>query len=171
MKINIFALLTAILLSLSMPVLAQWDVSSSVDEMTGKTTSYCSSPVIYSTKSMEFPYSDTKAWLGIGSNGDSEWVYIGFTNAPNLIDTDTEDGYNVISTRVKWDDNLENQRFTQDWGAKFLHFSNDKSVIQNIMKSNSLLVELNWHGNGKTYFRFNLNGSSNAISQMQAKSK
>lgn len=171
MKQNKLIVLIVILVSLSMPVFAQWDVSNSTDEMTGKTTSYCSSPVTSPTKSMDFPYSDTQAWLGIGCDGESEWVYIGFTNEPNLLNTDTEDGYNVISTRVKWNDNVVNQRFTQTWGAKFLHFNDDKAVIQNIMNSNSLLVELNWHGNGKTYFKFNLAGSSKAISQMRAKCK
>ena len=171
MKQNKLIVLIAILVNLSMPVLAQWDVSSSTDEMTGKTSPYCFSPFTSPTKSMDFPYSDTQAWLGIGCNGDSEWVYIGFTNEPNLLNTDTEDGYDVISTRIKWNDNVVNQKFIQPWGAKFLLFSDDKAVIQNIMESNSLLVELNWHGNGKTYFKFNLAGSSKAISQMRAKCK
>ena len=171
MKQNKLIALIAILVSLSMPVLAQWDVSSSTDEMTGKTFPYCFSPVTSPTKSMDFPYSDTQAWLAIGCDGDSEWVYIGFTNEPNLLNTDTEDGYNVISTRIKWNDNVVNQKFIQIWGAKFLFFSDDKAVIQNIMESNSLLVELNWHGNGITYFKFNLAGSSKAISQMRAKCK
>ena len=172
MKKNKLIVLTSILVSLSMPVLAQWNVSNSTDEMTGKTISYCYSPLTSPTKSMGFPYSDTQALLLIGRDGDSEWVCIGFTIEPNLLNTDTEDGYNVISTRVKWNDNVVNQRFIQTWGEKsILFFSDDKTVIQNIMESNSLLVELDWYGNGKTYFKFNLVGSSKAISQMRAKCK
>lgn len=171
MKLYKVIVFIVVLVTFNTQVIAQWDVSTSTDEMTGEKSSYCSSPIASPTKTMDFPYSDTQAWLGIGCDGNSEWVYIGFTNQPNLIDTDTEDGYNVISTRVKWNDNVVNQQFTQTWGAKFLHFNNDKTVIENIMKSNTLLVELNWHGNGKTYFKFNLLGSSKAISQMRAKCK
>lgn len=171
MNQNKVIVIIVILVTLSMPVLAQWDVSNSTDEMTGKTTAYCSSPITYPTKSMDFPYSDTQAWLGIGCDGDTEWVYIGFTNEPNLLNTNTEDGYNAISTRIKWDDDLLNESFTQIWGAKFIHFKNDWIAIQNVMKSNTLLVELNWHGNGKTYFKFNLAGSSKAIAEMRARCK
>jgi hypothetical protein len=154
-----------------LPLLAQWDVTNSIDEMTGKVSSYCFSQITSPTKSMDFPYSDTQAWLGIGCDGDSEWVYIKFTNAPNLLDTETKDGYNDISTRIKWDDDLTNERFFQTWGAKFIHFKNDEIAIQNITKSGTLLVELNWHGSGKTYFKFNLAGSSAAIAKMRANCK
>jgi hypothetical protein len=160
-----------ILVFLSMPVFAQWDVSNSADEMTGKVSAYCSSPTISPTKSMDFPYADLHAWLGIGCDGTSEWVYIGFTEPPNLLDTETEDGYNTISARIKWDDNLVNESFTQAWGAKFIHFKYDEDAIQNIIKSKTLLVELNWYGNGNTYFKFNLAGSSAAIAKIRAKCK
>ena len=147
---------------------AQWDVSKSTDEMTGKISAYCSSQSVYSTKQMDFPYSNTQAWVGIGYDGKNEWIYIGFTNQPNLNNTDTEDGYNGISTRVKWDDNITTEYLTQTWGAKFIHFTNDKAVLQNIMKSHTLLLELDWHGNGKTYFKFDLRGSSEAIVKMRS---
>ena len=107
------AFAVVILVTLSIPVVAQWNVSNSTDEMTGEKSSYCSSSSIYPTKSMDFPYSDVKAWIGIGCDGDSEWAYIGFTTPPNLIGTDTQDSYDIVSTRIKWNDNLEEQTFTQ----------------------------------------------------------
>jgi hypothetical protein len=158
-----------IIVFLSVPLLGQWDVSESTDEMTGKKSAYCSSPVTPPTNRMDFPYSDTQAWLGIGCDGASEWVYIGFTNSPNLLNTDTQDGYNDISTRIKWDDEIKNESFTQTWGAKFIHFENNEIAIQNIAKSNTLLVELDWHGSGTIYFKFKLAGSSAAIAKMRAK--
>ena len=168
-KINVMKLIfSSILIVLSLPLLSQWDNSNSTDEMTGEVSAYCSSPLTSPTKSMDFPYSDTKAWLGIGCDGVSEWVYVGFTNSPNLLDTDTEDGYNVFTTRIKWDDELTSERFIQNWGAKFIHFTDIEGAIENIIQSNTLLVELNWHGSGKTYFRFNLSGSSKAIAKVRA---
>ena len=160
-----------ILVIFSVPLLGQWNVTNSTDEMTGMVSAYCSSPITSPTKPMDFPYSDLQAWLGIGCDGTSEWVYIGFTDSPNLLDTEIEDGYNKISARIKWDDELTNESFTQSWGAKFIHFRYDEDAIQNIMKTSTLLVELNWYGNGKTYVKFNLAGSSAAIAKMRARCK
>jgi len=171
MKQNYAILMIIIMVILSVPLLGQWNVSESIDEMTGKKSANCSSPATHPTKRMDFPYSDTYARLGIGCNGASEWVYIGFTNPPNLLNTDTQDGYNAISIRIKWDDEIKNESFIQTWGAKFIHFKNDEIAIQNIAKYNTLLVELDWHGSGKTYFKFKLAGSSAAIAKMRAKCK
>lgn len=148
---------------LSMPAYAGWDTSLSKDEMTGEQSAYAISPTVAPTEKMNFPYGDTKAWLGVGCDGKNEWAYIGFNNAPNLNNTDTEDGYNRIRTRIKWDNKVENVTLIQEWGAAFIHFSDDESAIANIAKSTSVLLELNWHGNGKTYFRFPLDGSSAAL--------
>ena len=170
LKINVMKLIfSSFLIVLSLPLLSQWNNSNSIDEMTGEVSAYCSSPLFSSTKNMVSPYSDTKAWLGIGCDGVSEWVYVGFTNAPNLLDTDTQDGQNVFTTRIKWDDELTSERFIQTWGAKSIQFTDTESAIENIINSNTLLVELNWYENGKTYFRFNLSGSTKAITKMRTK--
>ena len=153
---------------LTMPAYAGWDTSLSKDEMTGERSAYASSPITGPTKRMGFPYSDTKAWLGVGCDGTNEWVYVGFNTAPNLNKADTEDGYNLIRTRIKWDDKVENITLTQPWGAKYIHFRDDKSIISNIAKSNSVLLELNWHGEGKTYFKFSLSGSSAALKKIRS---
>lgn len=157
-----------IVLLLTMPTYGGWDTSLSKDEMTGERSAYASSPITGPTERMAFPYSDTKAWLGVGCNFLYEWVYVGFTTAPNLNKTDTKDGYNLIRTRIKWDDKVEYITLTQDWGSKFIHFSDDRSIISNIAKSNSVLLELNWHGEGKTYFKFSLSGSSAALKKIRS---
>jgi len=151
------------------PPKPSWTTSSSTDKMTGKKSAYASSPRENPTKRMSFPYSDVQAWLGVGCDGESEWVYFGFNNAPNLSNDETEDGYNLIRTRVKWDDEIENVSLTQDWGAKFIHFRDDSSAISKIAASNKALLELQWHGQQSTYFEFSLNGSSKALSEIRGK--
>lgn len=160
---------TIILFFIGLPIFAQWDNSSSIDEMTGEVSAYCSSQFVSSTKKMNFPYTDTKAFLGIGNDGKSEWVYIGFTNQPNLLNTETKDGYNVFNTRIKWDDELTSSKFIQTWGANSIQFWNSEEVVENIRNSNTVLLELEWHGSGKVYFRFNLSGSTKAVNKMRAK--
>ena len=51
----------SILLFIGQPVFAQWENSISTDEMTGEVSAYCFSPFVASTKSMSFPYNNTKA--------------------------------------------------------------------------------------------------------------
>ena len=67
----------------------------------------------------------------------------------------------------RWDDNLEYIFFTQDFGDKFLNINDDENAISQIIKSISVLLELNWYGQGKTYFNFSLGGSSSAIKTMR----
>lgn len=151
------------------PPKPSWTTSTSKDKMTGKMSAYASSPIAKPIKKMEFPYSDVHAWLGVGCNNENEWVYIGFNNAPNLANTETEEGYNVIRTRIKWDNEIEGVVLTQDWGASFIHFRNDNSAISKIAASSSALLELQWHGQQSTYFEFSLNGSSGALKEIRGK--
>lgn len=144
-----------------------WKTSNSKDKMTGKKSSYASSPSVMATKRMGFPYSDVKAWLGVGCDGESKWAYIGFNKKPNLSDTKTKDGYNLIQTRIKWGKRVEEVTLTQDWGAKFIHFKDDESAISNIVNSKSALLELKWHGEQGTYFKFPLSGSSAALKRIR----
>jgi len=146
-----------------------WRTSTSKDEMTGEFSAYAHSPDTRSSKKMEFPYHDVSSWMGVGCNAKSEWVYFGFNGAPNLANDETEDGYNLIRTRIKWNDNVENVTLTQDWGAKFIHFRNDADAITKIAASSSALLELQWHGQQPTYFQYSLNGSSKAIAEIRAK--
>ncbi len=103
-----------------------WSNSTSKDKMTGKQLAYASSPIVEPTPKMKFPYSSINAWLGVGCNGKNEWAYIGFNSAPNLSDTETEDGYNLIKTRIKWDGHIENvtlrahSKITLHFGSRFI---------------------------------------------------
>ena len=116
---------------------------------------------------MGFPYGDTQAWLGVGCDGENEWAFFGFSNAPNLTDTEIEGGLNVIRTRVRWDDQVETTEFTQKWGASFIHFRKGRAAIAKIAASSTVLLELSWYG-GRTYFSFSLNGSSAALAKARA---
>ena len=146
-----------------------WTTSFSKDEMTGEISAHAHSPSVYPTKRMQFPYDDARGWLGVGCDNDSEWAYFGFNESPNITDDDTKSGYNSIRTRVKWDDSIETTTLTQTWGARFLHFSDDRAAIQKIATGSEVLLELNWHGQPRTYFKFSLNGSSEALQEIRAK--
>lgn len=145
-----------------------WGNTRSKDAMTGKRSSYATSPTVGSSTPMEFPYTGTTAWLGVGCDKSSEWAYIGFSEAPNLNDTETEDGYNVIKTRFKWNNAVKTITFTQEWGAAFIHFQNDRDAISRIASASVAVLELNWHGQRPVHFEFPLRGSSAAISKIRS---
>lgn len=156
-----------LILLLTVSAYGQWRNSSSQDPMTGEMTWYAISPYVTSTSKMSFPYTGTEAWIGIGKDSKDEWVYIGFTNEPNLVNTKIGNGYNSVKIRIKWDDELTEATLTQTWGSKFLHFSNDHEIISRISKHNKVLIELEWYGSGKVYFEFPLSGSAKAIKTMR----
>lgn len=165
------ALVLSLLLGLTAlaPAAAQWDTSSSVDEMTGESSAYAHSPPIPATQPMAFPYQDTRAWVGFGCNGEREWAFIGFTEPPNLTDSSIGDGYSSIDPRIRWDDEpVGSTRLTQRWGDRFLDFAYDGPVIEKMQSAGTLLVELKWYGSGTTYFRFPLAGSTAAIQQARS---
>jgi RNA polymerase subunit RPABC4/transcription elongation factor Spt4 len=149
------------------PPKPSWNTTTSKDEMTGEFSAYAHSPIAFPSKKMSFPYSDVHSWMGIGCNSKSEWVYFGFNTSPNLTKDETKDGYSLINTRVKWDNEVEDVVLTQNWGAKFIHFRNDTSAMSKIASSNSALLELQWHGQQSAYFNFTLNGSSKALSEIR----
>ena len=169
MKRATFLLIISVvaLLFVSETVFAQWKTSKDVDEMTGNGTSYAISPKVTATERMGFPYGDTEAWLGVGTDGDNEWAYIGFTKEPNIKNTDPGDGYSAFTTRVKWDDDIKQMKFTQDWGSRFIHFLYYDKAISEMINNNKVLVELDWYGEDKVYFEFTLNGSANAIEEIR----
>ena len=150
------------------PKIPTWRHSTSIDKMTGKLSAYASSPAIAASTNMSFPYNNVEATLSIGCDSESEWTYISFNSAPNLANTKTKDGYNLIATRIKWNNTIQEITLSQDWGAEFLHFRDAETVINNIASSNSALLELQWHGQQPTYFDFTLNGSTSALKAIRA---
>ena len=149
-----------------------WDVSTSIDEMTGEKEVYASSSRTSPTKSMSFPYNDVEAWIGIGSNGDREWAYIGFSTSPHLNNTTrmSEDGNDRVDLRVKWDDELSSMRLRHESGSRYLTFKwSDyrEGFVSNVAKHNTLLLEVDWYGQGKVYFKFSLEGSAIALKKMR----
>lgn len=147
----------------------EWSTFDSSDEMTGDQSSYAISPKTTTTSPMGFPYRGVQARLAVGCDASSEWAYINFTQAPNLNNGDIKDGYSLFRTRVRWDEAVVTEQLTQKWGAEFMHFRNKAAVIQKIGGASSVMVELNWHGEGAVRFPFTLNGSSKALQEIRGK--
>lgn len=146
----------------------KWAVTSSIDEMTGQQMWYAKSPVTEATVRMDFPYSNTVSNLQVGCSQSTLMVYFYFSNEPNLIDDKTKDGYNWISTRIKWNDELLTSHFTQEWTSNFIHFADGKDAIKRISSSDTVMLELNWAGSGLVRFPYSLKGSTKALNELKS---
>lgn len=149
------------------PAAPAWRSFTTTDDLTGEESAFATSPRVAATRRMSFPYSGVRGWLGVGCDVSSEWAYASFTEAPNLTNTDTQSGYDVINTRIRFDETVEDITLTQSWGATGLHFADDQAVITKFAESSSVLLELSWYGEDQAIFEFPLNGSTAAISQMR----
>lgn len=145
-----------------------WRTTVSRDEMTGEQKSFAMSPTVPSTRLMDFPYRGTTGTLAVGCDRSSEWVYFNFSKAPNLNRTQTRDGFNEIRTRIRWDESIEDVTLIQRWGATSLHFRNAQDAIQKIAASNSVMLQLNWHGQDQVHFEIPLRGSSAALGEIRS---
>ncbi|GEM_PF-758114 len=150
----------------------KWEVFIFKDEKAGKKTGVAISPLIAPTDSMGSPYSDIEAALGVGYDGKYEWVCISFIQPPKLSGTELgdENEYDIISTRIKWDDVVETTELIYLWGSNLLCFIEvSEEVISKIINSDTMLLELNWYGEGKVYFQFPLVGAAEAINEIHNK--
>jgi hypothetical protein len=146
---------------------AQWRNAVSENEMTKQVEAYALSQAVESTRPMQPPYQGTTAWLGVGCSGAREWAFIGFSEAPNIVDDLTQDGYNVIAARIRWDETTRRALLSQEWGSPFLMFDADENAIPRVEQSGTALLELNWYGQGQTYFEFSLIGATAAIGEIR----
>lgn len=154
-----FITILALALLLASPSAAAWNVNKEVDPFTEAKSCYAHSDRVRHDRVLNPPYNETKAWLGVGSNVTKSWAYIGFTsmNIPGSDNlylryrTDKEVGYLAVSEA--------------DGGREFLNFDNDDNVIGMIRSANFMLIEVPFYGSRPAIFRFDLSGSSAAISK------
>jgi len=143
-----------------------WSVTRKIDPISGQTIAYASSPNSKPVRKREFPYGGIQMAIGFACDTDSEWGYLTFTETPNLIYDEIKDGYSLSLSRVRWDNVFYNRVELLQWrGEKALRFVNKARAIGDMMRYNTMLVELDWYGLGKVYFEATLAGSTAAISQ------
>lgn len=147
-----------------------WYTKSDINEMTGKEYHYALSPRTNTTRKLPFPNNDLQSWIYVGCHESYKWSGFGFTSAPNIADDRTKDGYNLIDTRVKWDEEIKYDTFKQKWGSRFIESErNSRVMIERLKIYDQALLELDWYHHGNVYFRYNLKGSVQAISEIQEK--
>ena len=124
-----------------------------------------------SSSKMNSPYTETECFLTVANYDSYIAVIIIFNNRPNINDTKTEDGYNLIKTRVKFGEDIEYITMTQEWGSRTLVIAFDslkdkEDFIIKLKEHDEMLLELKWYGQGSVYFPIQLNGSTKFINKV-----
>ena len=148
----------------------EWTVTVRKDEMTGEETRYVLSPLVPPVSPVGLRYRSIKAGLGVGYDGEDEWVYIWFNQIPIFDDTEFKGDYEIINTRIKWDDEIEGvQLYNDGLASDVIYFSDNKKVVSKIINSDTMLLELILFGEGNVYFQFPLVGAAEAINELYKK--
>lgn len=121
------------------------------------------------TRQMDFPYNSVTASVGFGCNQNDEWMYVAFSEAPNIANVETGDEFNLLVSTINFDGDATGYELTQKFGARFLHFRNDDLVSAKVAESSSMIFEVDWYREGIIRFDFALAGSSEAIEGARSK--
>lgn len=148
-----------------------WSVFSSVDKMTDVKSWYAISPDVNSVDRLRFPYTGTQANLVVACDKKSKWTYVIFSGSINLTGEDIQDGFDTVTTRIKWDSTIDDVTFTHKWGARSIQFESTGEIVKAIASHNTALLELHWYEQGRVYYRFPLDGARAAIAAAFAKCK
>lgn len=140
-----------------------WKHFDSEDQMSGDVTHFATSPTAYPTQELPFPYSDLTSVIGVGCNKSSKWAYFKFSTAPNLVNDETHDGYNVSKSRIRWGDTLDTVTLIQTWGDVGLHAKFKDDFIGKLRSNDDVILELEWYGQGSIRFKYSLNESKSSI--------
>ena len=133
----------------------RWSVFDKTDEISGEVSAFATSDSVAPTRQLGFPYSDVKAWLGVGCDTNGrQWAYVGFT-AINSRDE---------SLRVRWDDEQTTHKISVS-DNDFAGFSHDARVISRMQSSTEVVIGIDWFQEGEVFFKWGLYGSSDAIKE------
>ena len=148
---------------------ANWSTTQKVDKMSGATSHYAVSPTTNADPVMSFPYQGVESNLAFGCTNNAEWFYIWFNKRPNLSGGHTLDGHDIHGIRVKFDTLKPwEETVIQRWGASSLQLNNDKEMLRHIKSAQAVLIEIDWYGQGETYFEYSLVGATSAINKARA---
>lgn len=161
-------LLASILLLTTASASAAWTQHDSEDKMSGTSTAYTFSENVLPEKTLKFPYAKSKSFIAIACNKTDTWAYVGFTSA-NITGGDIKSGYRLHDIRVKFDDTITTVSTMQPSGSDHLHMFDVSGFINKVSAGTTLLVEVEWYGQGDVIFEHDLTGSTDAINQMKAK--
>ncbi len=128
-----------------------WETEKITDDWEETTRTLIFSDRVSPNKPLDFPYSNPTVYMywdcDIG----------GFTmrnTANNILDTDIEDGYNLIRHDIKIDGEKKSIVSYQSWNSEFI--SLDWYNKFKLQSANELIIRLNHYSDGYRQYKFDL---------------
>jgi len=135
-----------------------WYSHAYITDLEKEKEAYVASNKVKPDSKMDFSYTGTTAQIIIAKNKNKTWAYIKFSNTPNIINEETEDGYNVIKANVYIDDVRETATLTQEWSSKLLFFMYPTWLINKLKTCSTFRINLRWYNNLDVVWSFSGEG-------------
>jgi hypothetical protein len=138
-----------------------WTVTEKKDEFEGTINRFLISSKSFPNKSLDFPYENTNAVIGVGCQSKSYfWIYINF-NEVNLVGGEFIDDKSAkYNLRVKHNDTMVSISLKQNFGSKTLFVSEKykNQFLEWLEKEDEIMVEFEHYGDGARYYKFKTTG-------------
>jgi len=169
----LFATFAVILISFSATADKIWTTHSKKNEMDGKMSFYAfTDKSVKPNSPMSFPYNKVASFISLACSHENKAISLSFlfNVSPNIINKEIiATNFDNIKTRIKFDEKITNVELLQKWGGKGMTLRNNKQYLNVLKNSDELLLELNWHGNGKRYFKHAITGFSKVYEELKSK--
>lgn len=150
-------------------IVKHWRSNAYITDLEKKKRAHVASNDIKPDSKMDFPYNWTTASISVVMDKNSTWAYMEFSSPPNIVNSQTEDGYTVIKANVYIDGVKETATMTQEWGSKVLFFRYPNWLIKKLKSCETFRVNLRWHGNPNVVWSFQGEGFNSEFEAMHNK--
>lgn len=151
------------------PVTSKWSETSSTGKLTQEMSYFAVSARTSPVLRMSYPYNQLTASIGFGCDRAEQWMYVAFSEPPNIANAQTEEELHRFVSKIRFDGKTQEFEATQAFGSRFVHFKDDTLILMTLLKSSSMSFEVDWHREGFVNFEFPLAGSAQMIDNARTK--
>ena len=138
-----------------------WKIIEKINKSGETKTFFLISNKVLSYPEIEGPLKNTYSSIMFKCDANKNLSsFFGFTNKPNIKNSETEGMFNVVSTVIKFDDTaydikLYNPRI---WRSNFYLTKNNSLFVKKIINTEHISLEIDWINQGIKYFKYDTSG-------------
>ena len=138
-----------------------WKIIEKINKSGETKTFFLISNKVLSYPEIEGPLKNTYSSIMFKCDANKNLSsFFGFTNKPNIKNSETEGMFNVVSTVIKFDDTaydikLYNPRI---WRSNFYLTKNNSLFVKKIINTEHISLEIDWINQGIKNFKYDTSG-------------
>lgn len=144
-----------------------WNVHPFKDELDGHKIWNANSEEEASYGQLSWPSSDVTAHLTVGNDRGDIFVVLVFSQSPNLVGGQTENGYSIYKLPISFDGKAKKLTVTQKWGSPNLYATYPNWFIENMKSAKEVIIRVPWYQQAAMYFKFDVSGLGKAIKRFK----